>query len=403
MPQYADVLVPLAVQGTFTYRVPPTTGGDLTVGSRVLVPFGRKRIYTAIVVMTHDVAPHDYGVKEILGVLDEKPIVRHPQLKLWQWIADYYLCTVGEVYRAALPGGLKVESETVVSVNPDYEETPDARLSDRERVVLDAVGKTSRSRISDLTRETGFRNVEAVVSRLLDREAVYVAERVVDNYRPKTVACVRLTVSRDNEDALHPWFDAVARAKKQEQLLLAYLEMSGWLRRGEELKSVTRDELLKRADVSSSVLLAAVKRGLFEVYKQEINRFDNTARHLDDLPSLTAEQRRALSEIHTGFKDRPIALLHGVTSSGKTSIYMHLISDALNQGKQVLYLVPEIALTTPTTSLRRPYAYLPQPLQRQRTRRYLAAAAALYRALRRGGSALSSVPAIRPTRTRHCR
>ena len=347
MSQFAEVILPLAVQGTYTYRIPQS----MTVGAgyRVLVPFGRKKYYTAIVVMTHDIEPQGYKVKEIISLLDNAPILRHPQLKFWQWIADYYLCTVGEVYKAAVPSGLKVESETQISVNPDFEEETPGELNDRERVILDLTNQRGKVQITELTNATGFKNVESIVSHLLDKGAVHVAERVMDNYRPKTETCVRLTIERDDERALHAFFDRVSRAKKQEQLLLAYLDLSHWLQRSKPLKEVTQAELLKRSGCTQPVLAAARRNGVFEIYKREINRFELLATGKVDLPTLTEAQRDAYLRTHDSFKEKAVTLLHGVTSSGKTSIYMHLMDDALKLGKQVLYLVPEIALTTQLT------------------------------------------------------
>ncbi len=347
MSQFAEVVLPLAVQGTYTYRIPDTM--SVGAGYRVLVPFGRKKYYTAIVVMTHDIEPQGYKVKEILALLDEGPVLRHPQLKFWQWIADYYLCTVGEVYKAAVPSGLKVESETFISPNPDYEEDTPGELNDRERVILDFTNQRGKVQITELTNATGFKNVESIVSRLLDKGAVHVAERVMDNYRPKTETCVRLTIERDDEATLHAMFDKVRRAKKQEQLLLAYLDLSRWLQHSKPVQEVTQEELLKRSGCTQPVLAAARKNGLFEIYKREINRFEMLGTGLVQLPTLSAAQTAAYKQLHNSFNDKAVTLLHGVTSSGKTSIYMHLINDALELGRQVLYLVPEIALTTQLT------------------------------------------------------
>jgi len=302
---YAEVLLPLAVVGTYTYAIP--AGMTLETGMRVLVPFGRKKIYTAIVTRIHDIKPTGYDVKEIFATLDDHPIVRHPQLKFWDWIADYYLCTTGEVYRAAVPTGLKVESETFVAVNPEFEEDASTPLTDRERALLDYAAQRDRTQIAELARITGFKGVERTVSHLLDYGAMLVSERVVDNYRPKTERCVRLTLAPEQKEELNAFFDQVGKAPKQEKLLLAYLDLSHWLQGTP--KEVRKDDLLQRADVSQQVLDAAVKKGIFEIYKREINRFAQATEQEPQLPTLSAEQGRAYGEIHQSWGTHDITLL----------------------------------------------------------------------------------------------
>lgn len=349
MPQYAEVILPLPLYNTYTYAIPPTMEGQVKIGCRVLVQFGRKKYYTAIVRMLHNVPPEGYEVKELLSLLDDRPLLRHPQMKLWEWISEYYLCPVGDVYKAAVPSGLKIESETYISVNPDYEEMEGAELKDREKIIYDLVSCRDRVQLGEITRSTGFRNVEATVSRMLEKEAIFISERVVDTYRPKTETFVTLPIEHGDSDGLHRLFDVAGRAKKQEQLLLAFIDLSQWLQKRERLVEVKKSVLLARADVTQAVLAAAVKKGLFKIYKKEINRYALSADTHSDLPRLTDEQNHALRQTLELFRTKPTVLLHGVTSSGKTTVYMHLIDLMLQAKKQVLYLVPEIALTTQLT------------------------------------------------------
>ena len=347
MALFAEVILPLPLYSTFTYSVPDSLK-NLSIGCRVLVPFGRKKFYTAIVAMIHSIKPEGYEVKEIISMLDEYPIVKHPQLKLWDWISKYYLCSTGDVYKAAVPSGLKVESETFVGADSDFEETESCELNEREKIILNLVASRNRVQLTELANATGFRNIEAIVSRMIEKGAVYVAERVVDNYRPLTETCVTLNLERGDNDGLHHFFDLAARSKKQEALLLAFLDISHWLRKG-DITEVTKKNLLERAQASQAVLTGAVSKGIFKIYKKEVNRFANLGFANDELPKLSEEQSRAKSEILEAFKSHAVTLLHGVTSSGKTSIYMHLIDEVLKMGRQALYLVPEIALTTQLT------------------------------------------------------
>ncbi|MEG1765307.1 MAG: primosomal protein N' [Muribaculaceae bacterium] len=348
MPQYVEVILPLPLYSTFTYHIPSSIDGEVKIGSRVLVPFGRKKYYTAIVTLLHDNAPTKYEVKDIQVLLDDYPIIRYPQLKFWNWISEYYLCSLGDVYKAAVPTGLKVESETFVTLNRDYEESELSELKERERIVLDFIGSRDRVQPAEIEKSTGFRNVEALVSRLLDKEAIYVAEKVVNNYAPKTETYISLTIDQGDDDGIHRFFEQVKQAKKQELLLLAFLDLSHWIRKG-DVREVSKKELLERAGVTAVVLSAIIAKGIMRIYKKEINRFATTELQTITMPTLTKEQQAVYWKMLDSFDDKAITLLHGVTSSGKTEIYITLINEMLRNNKQVLYLVPEIALTTQLT------------------------------------------------------
>lgn len=348
MARFAEVILPLPLNSAFTYAVPEELATVLRPGHRVIVPFGKKKFYTGIISRTDCRAPEGFEVKEITRCLDADPIIRRPQMQLWEWVAEYYLCSVGEVMRAALPAGLKIESETVIEAVADWEEDPADRLTERELIVMQTLlHNARRMAVADIEKQTGLAGVGVTAMRLLEKGAAMISERLVERYAPRVERCVRLAVDPSDSDGLHAAFDAVKSARRQEQALLGLIELAGTMqgRRDE----VTVAKLKERSEVSTAILRAMAEKGIVELYTREVNRFSYTGLTGAALPQLSEAQDGALRSIHLLWREHDINLLRGVTSSGKTEIYMHLIDFVLRQGRQVLYLVPEIALTTQLT------------------------------------------------------
>ncbi|MCI9043652.1 MAG: primosomal protein N' [Muribaculaceae bacterium] len=351
---YAEVILPLPLPAPFTYAVPNDMEQSIREGHRVVVPFGKRRRYTGIVATVGVLPPKDVEVKEIEAILDDEPILRRPQKQLWQWVADYYFCAIGDVMKAALPAGLKLESETFVELDPDWEENPAERLSASEvRVVqiLDHEGK--RISMADLEKASGIASLPRVMSRLIARHAVTVSERMVERFRARHITCVRLAAALTAPGADPSFagaFAAVKSAPKQERVLLALLELSGAMRHNGAPREVTRTELMERADVTLPIISALEKKGVVESYRKVVSRFAFDGLATGELPVLSEAQRVALDQLHRSWTGgREVTLLHGVTSSGKTELYIHLFDYVLRQGRQCLMLVPEIALTTQLT------------------------------------------------------
>ena len=347
--QYAEVILPLPLNATFTYRIPEDMVQRIKVGQRVIVQFGSKKFYTGIIESISPIAPEGYEVKDIVSILDDFSITKHPQLKLWHWISEYYLCSIGDVYKAAVPAGLKVESETFIELDKDFEEDEENRLSEREVIICQLLDHEGKLSTSDIEKKTGFKNSLNIINHLISIGAVIVSEKLIERYRSKKETYIKLTAEPGDSEGLHKAFDAVKGAKKQETLLLALIEMSGFTRKGAESLEVSRAQLLERTGVTTAIISALAKKGIIEVYKKEINRFQFSGVATYKLPTLSEAQENALNSITDSFSEHAITLLHGVTSSGKTEIYIHLLSRILQQSKQALFLVPEIALTTQLT------------------------------------------------------
>jgi len=345
---YADVILPFSLENSYTYSVPDDMKSVIKPGCRVIVHFGKKKYYTAIVMSVYENTPQTkYEIKEIYTILDSTPVLRRPQLKFWQWISSYYLCKLGDVYKAALPSGLKLESETIVYFNLDFEAT--APLKPNEQSILNIFGTEEKLSVAEIEKKTGIRNALPAITSLIGKGAVEVGEELKRGYTPKTQIFVRLSAKyREDEQNLQEAFKELKNAKKQEALLIAYLDLSLFLNPALR-KELSKKELLDHVGVSSVIFNGLVKRGLFETYEKEIGRLQIPVCRLQPLKKLSEEQFTAYNNVRECFEKQNVCLLHGVTSSGKTEIYMHLIDEVLKNGRQVLYLLPEIAITTHMT------------------------------------------------------
>ena len=346
MKKYVDVILPLPLANYYTYSLPDEMAEKVKIGCRVVVSFGRKKFYTAIVANVHFSAPEAYETKDITELLDAEPILLPIQFRFWSWLSEYYLFTNGDVYKAALPSGLKLESETIVVYNPDFE--ANAPLPEKEQLILDLLSKEPEQCVTQLEKESGVKNVLSVIKSLLDKEALFIKEELKRNYKPKTEVRVRLTAEASVEERLRELFDELSRAPKQLALLMKYVELSGFMGKT-PLKEVSKKDLLAKATASPAIFNGLVDKNVFEVYYHEIGRLNRQQANVSEINALNTSQQQAFDAILASFEEKNVCLLHGVTSSGKTEIYIHLIQKVIDSGKQVLYLLPEIALTTQIT------------------------------------------------------
>ena len=337
---YADVVLPLPLQGLYTYLIPAESLDSVQEGSRVIVQFGKKKFYTAIVFRIYQSDETKSNIKEIVATLEDYPIVTSLQLRFWEWLASYYMCSLGDVYRAALPSVLKLESETHVLLNADFE--ANEPFTTNEQKVFYRLSPDKALTISEIEKLAGLANAIPAIKSLVDKQAAFISENIHNAYSAKTQTAVRL-VKDFSEKELNDILENLSKAKKQQHLLSVFLYLHT------EKGIVFKKQLLEEADISTSVLSELVKKGILDFYDYEVSRFNYGEINIDSAYELNFYQQEAYKEIKDSFNEKDITLLYGVTSSGKTEIYIQLIKEAISKGKQVLYLLPEIALTTQIT------------------------------------------------------
>lgn len=343
---FAEILLPVPIPKLFTYRVPVKLNDHIRTGQRAIVQFGDRKVLTGLIYNVHETPPKDYEAKYILELLDEFPSVTDVQLKFFQWMADYYMCTMGEVMNAALPAGLKLSSESMVQLHPAFclEESEHA-FSEKEEMLLRRLQHDTLT-YSEIAKFLGVKYIYSILKSLTGKNAIVLFEELKEKYKPLTEKRIRLAPEMNNEEALEELFKTLASKPKQESVILKYLQEVPVLHDASKNKTGIAKKELITEDISESSLNTLIKNNVLEEFEIVVPRFGFEEEHEVPVVLLSEEQQRAQGEIFKSFEQHNITLLHGITGSGKTEIYINLIKKALESDAQVLYLLPEIALTT---------------------------------------------------------
>lgn len=346
---FIEVILPLSLAKTFTYSVSEAEFHYIQKGMRVAVPFGKSKIYTALVIELHQNKPILYDAKEIHQILDEKPIVNEIQIAHWQWISTYYMCAIGDVYRGAMPSALLLESETMISQKTDFF-VDESQLSDDEFLIYQALQQQSSLKVQDIISILNKKNIFPIIQKLINKNILVLQEEMLETYKPKLIRYIRLNTKYESNDGLSELLEMLKSANKQKEIVLSYFQLSALNK-----KPITVKSLIEAANSTANVVKALIDKQIFEEYYIQEDRVNFKGKIKEEALQLSEAQENAFQEIKTSFSTKDVCLLHGVTSSGKTEIYIQLIEGYIQQEKQILYLLPEIALTTQLVGRLREY------------------------------------------------